>query len=232
MRNPIQCLKPLVLVTIFFNGLIVNAQRSDSLHVNHKLNFTWRQTWPIMGLVTAGLLANGKSPESIKYKVAKERNEHMESFHTKMDNFLQYSPLVIAYGLDAAGVKSKTDIINRSVILIKTGIIVYSTVNLLKSATKTLRPDKSSFKSFPSGHTAQAFATATFLSEEYKDRFKWMPYLAYGIASGVGACRIANNRHFISDVLVGAGIGILSTKVSYWTHQYKWNKKRTTITVY
>ncbi len=232
MSNSTRYLRPVLLVTIFFNTLIVKAQDSDSLYVNHKVRFSWKQTYPIMGLVTAGLLANGKSAESLKHKVAEERNEHIPAFHTRLDNLMQYSPLVIAYGLDAAGVKSKTDIINRSVILFKTGIIVYSTVNGLKAATKTLRPDKSNYKSFPSGHTAQAFAAATFLSEEYKDRFKWMPFLAYGIASSVGLCRIANNRHFISDVLVGAGIGILSTKVSYWTHQYKWNKRRTTVALY
>jgi membrane-associated phospholipid phosphatase len=52
-----------------------------------------------------------------------------------------------------------------------------------------------------------------------------MPYAAYGLASTVGMMRMANNRHYISDVLLGAGIGILSMKASYWTHQYKWGKK-------
>jgi len=51
-----------------------------------------------------------------------------------------------------------------------------------------------------------------------------MPYAAYGVASGVGLLRVANNKHYISDVLIGAGIGILSMKAAYWTHQYKWKK--------
>jgi membrane-associated phospholipid phosphatase len=51
-----------------------------------------------------------------------------------------------------------------------------------------------------------------------------MPYASYTVASSVGLLRVANNRHYISDVLVGAGIGYLSMKVAYWTHQYKWGK--------
>ena len=80
--------------------------------------------------------------------------------------------------------------------------------------------------SFPSGHTAQAFAAAAMLSEEYGYHYKWVPYLSYGIASTVGVLRMANNKHYLSDVLVAAGIGILSTKVAYWTHQYNWGKSK------
>ena len=53
-----------------------------------------------------------------------------------------------------------------------------------------------------------------------------MPYAAYGIAGSVGVMRMVNNRHYISDVLFGAGLGYLSMKLSYWTHQYKWNTKK------
>lgn len=98
-------------------------------------------------------------------------------------------------------------------------------VQVLKHAAHVLRPDSSAYNSFPSGHTAQAFAAAALLSEEYGYRYKWVPYLSYGLASTVGILRIANNKHYLSDVLVAAGIGILSTKVAYWTHQYKWGRK-------
>lgn len=67
---------------------------------------------------------------------------------------------------------------------------------------------------------------ATMLSEEYRDRYKWMPYAAYGLATGVGLLRLANNKHYLGDVLVGAGLGILAMKLVYWTHHYRWNKHR------
>ena len=98
-------------------------------------------------------------------------------------------------------------------------------VEIVKKNTHILRPDGSDYYSFPSGHTAQAFATAVMLSQEYGYRYKWVPYLSYGLASTVGVLRMANNKHYLSDVLVAAGIGILSTKVAYWTHQYKWGIK-------
>ncbi|WAC13423.1 phosphatase PAP2 family protein [Dyadobacter pollutisoli] len=183
-----------------------------------------RAFYPPVSLIIGGLLSSGHSEEAIRNEVAEERNRLIPKFHTKIDDYLQFSPLLAAYALDGFGVHSKTDILNRTVILIKGEAMALTTVTLLKSATHTLRPDGSSYNSFPSGHTTQAFAAATFLNEEYKDRCPWMPYASYTVASSVGLLRVANNRHYISDVLVGAGIGYLSMKVAYWTHQYKWGK--------
>ena len=95
----------------------------------------------------------------------------------------------------------------------------------LKKITAVPRPDDPMTKtSFPSGHTAQAFATATFLSKEYGHKSIWYSIAAYSMATTVGALRVMNNRHWVSDVLVGAGIGIFSTNLAYLTHQYKWGK--------
>ncbi|MEO6684359.1 MAG: phosphatase PAP2 family protein [Dyadobacter sp.] len=199
------------------------CQTTDS--VRHEIRFSTKQLYTPALLVLAGLLANGHSQESIKNEVAEDRNRHIPRFKTNVDDYLQFSPFAIAYGLDAIGIKSKTDFMNRSVILLKGEILAIGTATLLKKMTHELRPDGSAYTSFPSGHTTQAFAAATFLSEEYKDRYKWMPYASYTVASSVGLLRVANNRHYISDVLVGAGIGFLSMKVAYWTHQYKWGKR-------
>jgi membrane-associated phospholipid phosphatase len=171
--------------------------------------------------------ANGNGKEDIKNEFVEERNEIIPKFRTRLDNYLQFSPLVLTYGFEAIGMKPKTDILNRSVILLKSELVMMTAVTLLKNSSHILRPDSSNYASFPSGHTAQAFAAAAILSEEYGYRYKWVPYLSYGLASTVGVLRMANNKHYLSDVLVAAGIGILSTKVTYWTHQYKWGKKNT-----
>lgn len=185
-----------------------------------------RQLYAPASLILGGLIANGRSEESISHELAESRNRHIPRFRTHIDDYIQFSPLAVAYGLDAFGVRSKTDALNRTAILIKGEAIALSTATILKSATHSLRPDGSSYNSFPSGHTTQAFAAATFLNEEYKDRYPWLPYASYTAASSVGLLRVANNRHYISDVLVGAGIGYLSMKVAYWTHQYKWGKRK------
>ncbi|WP_159474907.1 phosphatase PAP2 family protein [Dyadobacter sp. 3J3] len=213
----------LVLAFYFLFQVTSFSQTADSLH--HEIRFSTKQLYTPGLVVLAGLLANGHSKESFKNEVAEERNEYIPKFKTHLDDYLQFSPLAIAYGLDAIGIKSKTDFMNRSVILLKGEILAIGTATLLKKMTHELRPDGSAYTSFPSGHTTQAFAAATFLSEEYKDRYKWMPYASYTVASSVGLLRVANNRHYISDVLVGAGIGFLSMKVAYWTHQYKWGKR-------
>lgn len=188
--------------------------------------FKVRKLYVPAGLAITGLALNSNNSESLKNEIVEERNEHFPNFKFHADDFLQFSPIVAAYGLDAFGIKSKTDLPNRTAILVKSELGMLAATMILKNTTHIQRPDGSGYNSFPSGHTAQAFAAATFLSEEYKDQFKWMPYVAYGVASGVGALRIANNKHYISDVLVGAALGILSTKIAYWTHHYQWGKKK------
>lgn len=188
--------------------------------------FYIRQVYAPAALITTGIVSTTLFTAQLKYKIVTERNEYLSNFHTNIDDYLQYAPIPIAYGLDALGIKSRNDMLNRSLILLKGEALMLISVNILKYTTKELRPDEANMYSFPSGHTAQAFAAATFLSEEYKHRYPWMPYAAYGVAGVTGLLRMANNRHFIGDVLMGAGLGILSMKVAYWTHQYKWGKRR------
>mgnify|MGYP003199246539 CR=1 FL=1 len=64
--------------------------------------------------------------------------------------------------------------------------------------------------SFPSGHTATAFMTATMLTKEYGHISPWIGIGAYSVATATGLMRMANNKHWLSDVLTGAGIGILA----------------------
>jgi membrane-associated phospholipid phosphatase len=89
--------------------------------------------------------------------------------------------------------------------LIRAQIVSQIFVQGAKFAAERTRPDGSNDFSFPSGHTASAFATATVLQEH----FGWKAGLpAYAFAGFVGASRMASNKHYLSDVLVGAGIGI------------------------
>ena len=61
-----------------------------------------------------------------------------------------------------------------------------------------------------------AFTSATLLSLEYGERYPWLPPVSYGLASITGLGRILNNRHWIGDVVTGAGLGILSGHIGYW----------------
>jgi membrane-associated phospholipid phosphatase len=60
--------------------------------------------------------------------------------------------------------------------------------------------------SFPSGHTAAAFAVATVFAERYR-RHRWAPWVAYGLAGAIGFSRVSSQAHFPSDVFLGAALG-------------------------
>ena len=221
-------MKQILIILTILLSLKCYAQKNDTSTINPKAknNIHFKQLYVPSVLIIAGMFSEINFGKSLDAELYKERNTDIPHFNTKLDNYLQYSPILLAYGFDAVGMTSKTDIINRSVILLKSEIIMSGSVTVLKYTIPEFRPDSSARNSIPSGHTAQAFAAAAFLSEEFGKKYKWVPYLSYGIASTVGALRIMNNKHYLSDVLIGAGIGILSTKISYWTHQYKWGSKK------
>lgn len=144
------------------------------------------------------------------------RNDFMSEFHRPFDNYTQYIPAMAMYGLKAAGVKSRSSW-GRMILsdALSAGIMAGS-VQFLKHSTNITRPDGSDSHSFPSGHTATAFMTATMLSKEYGHLSPWVSVGAYSLATTTGLMRVANNKHWISDVMVGAGFGIISTEMGYW----------------
>jgi membrane-associated phospholipid phosphatase len=122
--------------------------------------------------------------------------------------------------LNSLGIKGKHNLKDRSIILGTAFIIMGTSVFGMKKITKVNRPDDSNITSFPSGHTATAFMGAEFLYQEYKDVSIWYGISGYVVASGVAYLRIYNNRHWLTDVVAGAGFGILSTKVAYWIYPF------------
>lgn len=187
-----------------------------------------RSAYKVPAILTmAGLFSLTDNEIFSRAEVFEERNELIPKFRHHADDYLQYAPILAVYGLNMVGVKGKNDLANRTALLIKSELIMTTLTFSLKKITAVPRPDTGKKTSFPSGHTAQAFATATFLAKEYGDKSIWYSIAAYSMATTVGVMRVMNNRHWVSDVLVGAGIGIFSTNLVYLTHQYKWGKKRT-----
>lgn len=197
------------------------AQDATTIMSPRALHFTQQQLIAPTALLGSGLACSG----NIKFAIRDWRNQQMPHFSSKVDGVLAFSPILITYSLDALGVPARNDYRTQTIILAKAELLMFASAFLLKTCTYEMRPDGSTPNSFPSSHTAQAFLGATLLSQEFKDELPWMPYAAYGLASSVGLLRMANNRHYISDVLVGASLGILSQKIAYWTQQYKWQKR-------
>ena len=221
-------MKKYLSLVLVFNVMLLNfAQQKDSLKIeNKRFDFQYKKIYVPAALMVSGIIADGNGRESLKNEIVEERNEHLLGFENHFDDYAQFAPFFAIYGFELAGMKPRTDWQNRTVILVKGQFLNLGLVYLLKTSLKRTRPDGTAF-SFPSGHTANAFAGATMLAIEYGENYKWVPYVSYAFASTIGVMRMANNKHYISDVLFGAGLGILSMKVAYWTHQYQWNRQKT-----
>ena len=171
----------------------------------------------LIGYGVIGLESDGL--KLFNTEIKEEVNENIDEKIT-IDDFSQYLPAVSVYGLNAMGIKGKHNFKDRTIILGTSYLLMSATVLSLKSITKVERPDGSANNSFPSGHTATAFAGAEFLWQEYKDVSVWYGISGYIVAVGTGAFRIYNDKHWLTDVAAGAGIGILSTKVAYWINPW------------
>jgi membrane-associated phospholipid phosphatase len=131
-------------------------------------------------------------------------------------NILQYSPAGIMLLLKAAGVKGRSDwprmiTADGAAVAIQAGI-----TNALKYTLRRERPDGRANNSYPSGHTATAFMCAHMLHKEYGETMSpWISVGGYGIAATTGIFRVIANRHWCSDVMAGAAVGIFSTEVAY-----------------
>lgn len=137
---------------------------------------------------------------------------------TTIDNYLQWAPAAAVYVLNFAGIKGEHNFIDRSMIFGISNLIMESFVSIVKNNSHELRPDSSDYYSFPSGHTAEAFLSATFLFEEYKNVSIWYGIGGYLVAGTVGYLRVYNNAHWLHDVVAGAGFGIASAELTYWLY--------------
>ncbi len=192
------------------------AQPPDSLVFTRPRAFTLRQ-WVIpatlIGIGTYGTLVDNSIIN--RKHVREERNEHFPNFSSHIDNYLQFAPIPVVYTLNALGIKGRHNWQQQTVYLARAQLFMAALLYPAKTLTKTLRPDSSARNAFPSGHTAQAFVAATFFCKEYGQKYPLATAGIFTMAAGIGACRVLNNRHWVSDVFAGAGLGILSVQLSY-----------------
>ena len=142
------------------------------------------------------------------------RNSLAEDYYFGIDDYIQYSPVAEIYIFKACGLRSKNNFWQMTKYLGIANLTSGALVLGLKRATDKTRPNGSKY-SFPSGHTNFTFTNATVLYHEYKDSNKLAAYSGYAFAATTGVFRILNNRHWLSDVLAGAGLGILVSNMVY-----------------
>jgi len=146
----------------------------------------------------------------------KKNTQLLTDFKTGIDDYTQFFGPAMVVGLKLGGYEGRSDWPR---LLASAGMsyaIMAVLVNGIKYTAKEMRPDGSSANSWPSGHTATAFVGASLLHKEYGlTRSPWWSVAGYGVATATGVMRVLNNRHWISDVMSGAGIGIMSTELGY-----------------
>lgn len=180
--------------------------------------FMQDQTWVGLPIFVAGMLAKSEKRGFIQdYNNGNTRIRLVKyDFHSEVDNFTQFTGIALTAGLKMAGVEGRSSWPRLAASSLASYAVMAALVNGIKYTASEERPDLTTRNSWPSGHTATAFVGATILHKEYgMTRSPWYSVAGYGIATATGVMRVLNNRHWVSDVLSGAGIGILSTELAY-----------------
>ena len=142
-------------------------------------------------------------------------NPHRTFF---IETYGQWVPAVAVYSLNAAGLRGKNRLVDRTLIYAISNAVANGISFGIKDLKIERRPDGSNDYSFPSGHTTEAFVSAEFLRQEYKDVSPYICIAGYAVAVGSGYMRMSNNKHWFCDVMAGAGIGMGATRFAYYIY--------------
>lgn len=227
MSKPGQRWYPRLLWLLVFTGwTLQSSAQSDSLpdgspYRTPRLSIA-RLVIP-SSFIGTGLYTLSENHAFNRFRVRGEIQDHINGYRTHIDNYLVYGPSALLAGLTAAGVRGRSTPFDRAGLWLTANAIAGAVTFGLKRTTGYVRPDGSNNQSFPSGHTSFAFAGAGVLDREFGQTNVLIPIAGYAMAGSTGYLRMVNDKHWISDVLVGAGIGLLSAEAAY--HLYPWVKR-------
>lgn len=216
-------LKFYVFLILFVKSVLAFSQDSIQTPSVSKVWFK-SKSFKIMAVPSAfilsGLYTYGNhgfySSQVAQYDI----HSNFPEFQTSLDSYTQFAPAFTVFGLNAVGVKGKNPSLDVACLYLSSLVATTGMVQILKHSVIEMRPDGSANNSFPSGHTATAFVAAELLHQEFKHKSVWYSVAGYSMAILTGGLRMMNDRHWMSDVLVGAGIGVLSVKLSYGVYPY------------
>ena len=211
---PPPCITIYFLIIILGSPGMASAQVKDSLHQQSLL----RRSIVPTALITGGLLINhSQFEQNIQEKI---RSGLKENFHSELDDYLQYAPIAELYLADILGVKSRNHWFDQTKYLLISNLLTSGITQGLKYITLKERPNGAPY-AFPSGHTSFAFNNAAVLYKEFTETSPLLAYSGYAFATTTGLYRILNNKHWLSDVILGAGIGLLVVELVYYFEPFK-----------
>lgn len=199
-------MKKTLLLFLAFYTVLGFGQELDSLQ--NKSVLSYKALLVPTALIGAGtLLLNADLNNRLQNDVSRFLGKE---FHEPIDNILPLVPVAQIYAGKYLGFRSKNNFKQQTINVAVANTATLLLVTALKHTVKKERPDNSDSLSFPSGHAAIAFTTATLLFYEYKESNIWYASSGFLFATATGVLRVANNRHYTSDVLTGSGIGLVS----------------------
>ncbi len=211
---------PCLILVGWLAAPCANAQHKDTLDCGYDHSFTWQQSVAPSALIATGT-AISFSPlhKSVDGRLHNWLQSDMH-LRNEIENSVQYAPLASVFVLKACGIESRHGW--RDLVCLEAGssILAFAVNTGLKHALGVERPYPGVYTSFPSGHTVTAFLGAEILRREYGKEYPGIAIAGYTVATGIGIMRMYNNRHWVSDVLAGAGVGILSASLMYWLAPY------------
>ncbi|NAS13336.1 phosphatase PAP2 family protein [Poritiphilus flavus] len=186
--------------------------------------FTEKRPFPVKQMIipgvlggTALLLNNGDFEQELQPKINQD-------LRTNIDDYTRFAPLALMYGADALGVQAENHWFDQSKNAALSLLLTQLITTGIKRSTAKTRPNNFNDEALPSGHTSLAFASATVLYEEFKNTEPLLAYSGYAFASTTAYLRMAKNKHWLSDVLLGSALGIAVTKLVYhFDYLFAWN---------
>jgi len=198
-------MKPIIVLLAMLFAVHITAQK-DSLRTKKtsKKSVLKKMTLPASLIVGGSLVSGSISETDFQNNIRKGIGN---GFSTTLDDYFRYAPMTELAIANVLGLKSKNHWFDQAKNLFIINLASFITVRSLKSIAKRARPNNQYiYNSFPSGHTTLAFSNATMLYYEYKEQHPIFAYSGYAFATTTGTLRVLNDRHWVGDVLVGAGI--------------------------
>jgi membrane-associated phospholipid phosphatase len=171
---------------------------------------------PATFIIYGGLKPVINDISKLDNRIMSHMQERYPDFRGNAADYLMWVPSASVYAMDAFKVKTAHNF-KQHLILDAGSILITGGIGLgMRIISSNIKGFDSGNTGFPSGHTANAFRGAEILHQELKQNNKLLSYSGYVAATAVGVLRIYGKEHYLSQVVAGAGLGILSTKITYW----------------
>lgn len=194
------------------------VKQHEQLRLKKEMSFTPQGALPL----ARGLILTWSDRKFVNHSAIFEKKSDL---YTWADYGIGSMPLAANWIMKAAGVKSRSKLERMLTANVMAFGISVGMTEGLKHAVKETRPDNTDTRSFPSGHTSFAFVSASILSREYGYLSPWITVGGYIAATGTQFMRMRHNRHWMNDLYMGAGIGMVSTNLAYFLTDRIWGEK-------